>query len=105
MLCSKYKHEIDVSHVYSLEIFCHICHFVLIHFVTLDVFVPNMRVGRCLGPEGNGVSSEEEGEGGPGSPSREDDKQSTPIRKEARWSRRRKEGRARRDEEEPVCTE
>ncbi len=28
--------------------------------------VPNIRVGHCLGPEGNGVSSGEGGEGGPG---------------------------------------
>jgi hypothetical protein len=42
--------------------------------------VPNMRVGCCLGPEGNGVSSGEGlgGEGGPGPPSRKEDKQSTP---------------------------
>ncbi len=39
-----------------------------------------MRVGRCLGPEGNGVSSGEGGEGGPGPPKREEDKQSTPSR-------------------------
>jgi hypothetical protein len=39
-----------------------------------------MRVGRCLGPEGGGVSSEEEGEGGPGPPSREEDKQLTPSK-------------------------
>ncbi len=36
-----------------------------------------MRVGRCLGPEGNGVSSGEGGEGGPGSAIREKNKQST----------------------------
>jgi hypothetical protein len=39
-----------------------------------------MRVGRCLGPEGNGVSLGEGGEGGPGPPSREKDKQSTPSK-------------------------
>jgi hypothetical protein len=39
-----------------------------------------MRVGRCLGPEGNGVSSGEGGEGGPGPPSREKDKKSTPSK-------------------------
>ncbi len=43
-----------------------------------DLTVPNMRVGRCLGPERNGVSSGEGGEGGPGPASREEDKQSTP---------------------------
>jgi hypothetical protein len=37
-------------------------------------------VGRCLGPERNGVSSGEGGEGGPGPPSREEDKQSTPSK-------------------------
>jgi hypothetical protein len=42
--------------------------------------VPNIRVGRCLGPEVNGVSSGEGGEGGPGHPSREGDKQSTPSK-------------------------
>ncbi len=40
--------------------------------------MPNVRVGHCLGPEGNGVSSGEGGEGGPGPPSGEGDKQSTP---------------------------
>jgi hypothetical protein len=57
-----------------------------------------------LGPEGNGVSSGEGGEGGPGPPSGEGDKQSTP-RKEATWSRKKKEGWVRCDEEEPACTE
>jgi hypothetical protein len=36
-----------------------------------------MRVGRCLDPEGNGVSSGEGGEGGPRSV---EDKQSTPSK-------------------------
>jgi hypothetical protein len=40
--------------------------------------VPNIPVGRCLEPEGNGVSSGEVGEGGPGPPSTDKDKQSTP---------------------------
>ncbi len=39
-----------------------------------------MRVGCCLGPEGNGVSSGEGGEGGPGPSSEEGDKQSTPSK-------------------------
>jgi hypothetical protein len=39
-----------------------------------------MRVGRCLGPGGDGVSSGEGGEGGPGPPRREEDKQSTPSK-------------------------
>ncbi len=42
--------------------------------------MPNMRVGHCLGPEGNGVSSGEGGEGGPGPLSREEYKQSTPSK-------------------------
>ncbi len=37
--------------------------------------VPDMRVGCCLGPEGNGVSLGERGEGGPGPPGDEKDKQ------------------------------
>jgi hypothetical protein len=42
------------------------------------MLLPNIRVGLCLGPEGNGGSSGEVGERGPGPPSREEDKQSTP---------------------------
>ncbi len=42
--------------------------------------MPNIRVGHCLEPEGNGVNSGEGGEGGPGPPSREEDKQSTPSK-------------------------
>ncbi len=42
--------------------------------------MPNIRVGHCLGPEGNGVSSGEGGEGEPGPPSREEDEQSTPSK-------------------------
>jgi hypothetical protein len=42
-----------------------------------DLTVPNMRVGRCLRSERNGVSSGEGGEVEPGPPSREEDKQST----------------------------
>jgi hypothetical protein len=38
--------------------------------------VPDMGVGRCLGPEGNGVSLGEGGEGGPGPPGDKEDKQS-----------------------------
>ncbi len=44
------------------------------------VSVPDTRVGRCLGPEGNRVSSIEGGEGGPGPPDKEGDKQSTPSK-------------------------
>ncbi len=42
--------------------------------------MPDTRVGRCLGPEGNGVSSKEGGEGGPGPPDKRQDKQSTPSK-------------------------
>jgi hypothetical protein len=55
--------------------------------------VPDHRVGRCLGPERNGVSSGEGGEGGPGPPSRERDKQSAP-RKEGGNVEQEEEGRA-----------
>ncbi len=37
-------------------------------------------VGRCLGPEGIGVSPGEGGKGGPGPPEKERDKQSNPIK-------------------------
>jgi hypothetical protein len=40
--------------------------------------VPYGGVGHCLGPEGNGVSSGEGGEGGQGPPDKERDKQSSP---------------------------
>jgi hypothetical protein len=46
--------------------------------IKLILIVPDTRVGRCLGLEGNGVPSGREGEGGPGPPNREGDKQSTP---------------------------
>ncbi len=42
--------------------------------------MPDTRVGHCLGPEENGVSSGEGGEGGPGPPKKEGNKQSTPQR-------------------------
>jgi hypothetical protein len=45
------------------------------------VAVPFKGVGCCLGPEGNGVSSREGGEGGPGPPDKEGDKQSNPSKK------------------------
>ncbi len=38
--------------------------------------MPDMRAGRCLGPEGNGVNLGERGEGGPGPSRGEGDKQS-----------------------------
>ncbi len=38
--------------------------------------MPDMGAGHCLGPEGNGVSLGEGGEGGPGPPESRKDKQS-----------------------------
>ncbi len=38
--------------------------------------VPDIGAGHCLGPEGNGISLGERGEGGPGPPKGERDKQS-----------------------------
>ncbi len=58
-----------------------------------------------MGPEGNGVSSREGGEGRPGPPDGEGDKQSTPSEEGGNMEKEEKEGRARRDEEEPACTE
>jgi hypothetical protein len=43
-----------------------------------NILVPNMRVGRCLGPQGNGVSSGEGGEGGPGPLWSEEDQSQLP---------------------------
>ncbi len=40
--------------------------------------MPDKKAGYCLGPEGNGVSSGERGEGGPGPPRSRGDKQLTP---------------------------
>ncbi len=40
------------------------------------IFVPDMGAGCCLGPEGNGVSLGEGGEGGPSPPGGGEDKQS-----------------------------
>jgi hypothetical protein len=67
--------------------------------------VPNMRVGHCLGPEGNGVSSGEGGEGGPCPPSRKEDSSLLPTRKEATWNGEKKEGQVGCYEEEPACTQ
>jgi hypothetical protein len=44
----------------------------------LTVVVPDMKAGRCRGPEGNGVSSGERGEEGPDPPRGREDKQSIP---------------------------
>ncbi len=42
--------------------------------------MPDTGVERCRGPEGNGVSSGERGEGGPGPSDKKQDKQSTPSK-------------------------
>ncbi len=67
--------------------------------------LPYGGVGRCLGPEGNGVSSGVGGEGGPGPQTRGEISSQTLARKKATWSRRKKARRARHDEEDPACTE
>ncbi len=50
--------------------------YIYIHIYLGIYILPDTRAGRCLGPEGNGVSSREKGEKGPGPPG--GDKQSTP---------------------------
>jgi hypothetical protein len=69
------------------------------------VTVPYKGVGCCLGPEGNGVSPGEGGKGGPDPLTRSKISSLDPARKEATWSRRKKERKARRDNEVPACTE
>jgi hypothetical protein len=72
-----------------------------------DIFVPDTRVGLCLEPEGNGVSSGEGGEGGPGPPNKKgEDKQSTPS-EEGGNMQQEEEGKKSQQhrEEEPACTE
>ncbi len=44
----------------------------------LNSSVPDEKTGRCLGSEGNGVSTEKGGRGGPSPPERGKDKQSVP---------------------------
>jgi hypothetical protein len=66
--------------------------------------VPNIRVGVAWDLRG-GVSSGEGGEGVSGPSSRGKISSQLPTRKEATWSRKKKEGRVRRDKEEPACTE
>jgi hypothetical protein len=50
--------------------------------------VPYKGVGRCLGPEGNGVSSGEGGKGGPGPQTEDEISSLATARKEATWSRK-----------------
>jgi hypothetical protein len=65
--------------------------------------VSDVRVGRCLGPEGNGVSFGEGGEGGPWPPESWEDQQS--MLSEEGGSMRKKEMQVGSDEEGPVRTE
>ncbi len=67
--------------------------------------VPDMGAGRCLGPEGNGVSLGEGGEGGPGPPGGGKDKQSVLSGAVTTWARMRKTGQVGRDEEGSARTE
>ncbi len=61
---------------------------------------------RYLRPEGNGVSSGEGGKGGKAPQIEGEISSVAPARKMAIWSRRKKERRARCDNEDPpVCTE
>jgi hypothetical protein len=75
---------------------------------TVYRIVPDTRTGRCLEPDGNGVSSKR-GEGGvregQAPQTRREISSQLPARKEVTWSRRKKERRVRRNEEEPACTE
>ncbi len=67
--------------------------------------VPYTGVGCCLGPEGNGVSRGKRVRKGQAPQTRSEISSLAPARKEATWSRRKKERGARHDEEEPMCTE
>jgi hypothetical protein len=67
--------------------------------------VPYGGVGCCLGPEGNRVSPGEGGKRGPGPSDKERDKQSNPSKKGGNMEQEEKGRRARRDEEDPACTE
>jgi hypothetical protein len=53
----------------------HPLYYCFLNYIVI-IGVPDMGAGRCLGPEGNGVSLGEGGEGGPGPPERKEDKQS-----------------------------
>jgi hypothetical protein len=66
--------------------------------------VPDRRVGRCLGPERNGVSPREGGEGGPCPPDKEQDKSQLPARKEATYVEQEEEEPGM-TKEDPACTE
>jgi hypothetical protein len=69
------------------------------------VVVPNMGAGRCLGPEGTGVSLGEVGEGGPGPQKSGEINSQRLARKGATWRRKKKEKRVGHNEEGPARTE
>jgi hypothetical protein len=71
----------------------------------VNIIVPDTRIGHCLEPEGNGVSSGEGVEGGQAPQTRREISSQLPARKESTWSRRKKERRLRRDKDEPACRE
>jgi hypothetical protein len=60
--------------------------------ISADISVSDRGVGCCLEPEGNGVNPGGGDEGGPGPPSREQDKQSTTSRVEVNSAMEREEG-------------
>ena len=69
------------------------------------VNVADPRVGCCLGPEGNGSAQGKGVREGQAPQTRREISSQPPARKEVTWSRKKKEGRVRRDEEQTACTE
>jgi hypothetical protein len=61
--------------------------------LTVDIIVPNMGAGRCLGPEGNGFSLGDEGEVGPSPPGSRKISSQCSAREEATWRKKKKEER------------
>ncbi len=70
------------------------------HYLCADLTVPNMGAGRCLGPEGNGVSLGEGGEVGPSPPGSKEDKQS--VLNEGRDNMEKDKKKDQREESEPL---
>jgi hypothetical protein len=64
--------------------------------------VPFTGIGGCLGPEGNGISLDEGGMEGRAPQTRSKISSLDPAKKEATWSKQKKEGRARHDNEDPA---
>ncbi len=67
--------------------------------------VPDTGVGRYLGPEGMGSAQGKGAREGQAPQTRSEISSQLPARKEATWSRRKKERRVRCDEEDLACTE